>query len=174
MTENKDIGKAALAIVMTIIIITVGAIVLDEFQDTIIDIDGQLTTIITNETGSVNSTVYLLRGANSSLSPFSYSLISVMNGTTNTYLNAANWTFDSSAGTIINATGNPEGLNMVNITYSFTHSEPSVAYNATSSGLGGMNTFADWIDIIIIMIVVGIVIGLVYGVFRYVGGGTNY
>ena len=54
-----------------------------------------------------------------------------------------------------------------------TQDTTSVAYNVTQEGLGGMNTFADWIDIIVIMVVVGVVIALIYGVFRYVGGGTS-
>lgn len=54
-----------------------------------------------------------------------------------------------------------------------TQDTTSVAYNVTQEGLGGMDTFADWIDIIVIMVVVGVVIGLIYGVFRYVGGGVS-
>ena len=50
----------------------------------------------------------------------------------------------------------------------------STAYNVTVEGLGGMDTFGDWIDIIVIMIVIGVIIGLIYGVFRYVGGSAGY
>ena len=55
-----------------------------------------------------------------------------------------------------------------------TEDATSVAWNVTQSGLGGMDTFGDWIDIIVIMVVIGVVIGLIYGVFRYVGGSAGY
>lgn len=99
MTELSGMSKSVLAVVMTVIIITIGAIVLDEFQTTMVDLEGG----------------------------------DCIKGACNT----------------------------------------SSAYNVTLEGLGGMNTFADWIDIIVIMVVVGIVIGLIYGVFRYVGGGNT-
>lgn len=48
-----------------------------------------------------------------------------------------------------------------------TSDTTSVAYNVTQSGLGGMQSFADWIDIIVIMLVVSVIIALIYGVFYY-------
>jgi len=55
-----------------------------------------------------------------------------------------------------------------------TQDTTSVAWNVTQEGLGGMDTFGDWIDIIVIMTVIAVVIGLIYGVFRYVGGAVGY
>ena len=49
----------------------------------------------------------------------------------------------------------------------------NVAHNVTILGLGGMTTFGNWINIIVIMVVVGSIIGLIYGVFRFVGGGAG-
>ena len=54
-----------------------------------------------------------------------------------------------------------------------TKTAASVAWNVTQLGLGGMQTFGNWINIIVIMVVVGAIIGLIYGVFRFVGGGSQ-
>ena len=51
-----------------------------------------------------------------------------------------------------------------------TKTVASTAWNVTQLGLGGMQTFGNWINIIVIMVVVGAIIGLIYGVFRFVGG----
>ena len=54
-----------------------------------------------------------------------------------------------------------------------TKTTASVAFNVTQLGLGGMQTFGNWINIIVIMVVVGAIIGLIYGVFRFVGGASG-
>lgn len=174
MADINDMGKSALAIVLTIVIITVSAIVLDEFQVTVRDLDGTATTTVINESDAyINSTAYQLEGLTSEQGPFVFAISFAINESGDE-IDAANWTLDSGTGILTNSTIAPIMWNTVNFSYTIASSEQSAAFNATSEGLGGMNTFADWIDIIVIMIVVGIVIALIYGVFRYMGGTTGY
>jgi len=112
MAETNNLPNKVLMIVLVVLIIAVGAVLLDNIKST--------DSVLTTSTAGNNATF------------------------TNT--------------TICPESNCPE----------------SVAWNVTQEGLGGMDTFGDWIDIIVIMTVIAVVIGLIYGVFRYVGGAVGY
>ena len=56
----ENLGQKALAVVLLVIIISVGAIILDNLQTSVKTSDGATTLSVLNETGSVNNTGYQL------------------------------------------------------------------------------------------------------------------
>ena len=117
----KDLGKGALGIVLVVIIITIGAIVLDEFNSTIQTLDGTTTLTVTNETGWINRSTngYQLSCAN--YDGFgSISITYAVNVSSNTGIDSANFSVDQTTAIVSNATANGVNYDWVNFTYTFT------------------------------------------------------
>ena len=133
------------------------------------------TTSVTNESGyALNGTTYTLTSGTSTAGFLSLSVTLVHNASDGTVVNAANYTVDSTAGTITNATAS--NWETVNVSYVVTHK--GVSERNTDAVIGNLTggatqffTFSSvWFILTAITILIGIVLGVI-ALVRKTGGG---
>jgi hypothetical protein len=163
--ELKELLPIAIAFVVVAIFLSIGLDVMNEVQSSTREV---VTTNIYNETAYINGTTYYFGGGNASTDAGTYTIIYAINNNSIS-IKAANWTLDSTRGSIRNASTNTYFYNYANISYSFTSSVTGYAYNSTRQGLVGGTKIVSWLPTIGIVLGAAVVIGILISYFGVAG-----
>jgi len=154
-------GVGALIIVVIVILIVVSTLLGAKLLGT-----ANFNTAVTNEEhGWINETTYQLGTSNSSL--FDYAITGAINGTEGPVIATGNWTLDTTAGTLVNASDDWTNVTF-NYTYNYVgHSKYSSASEDMSSNFTtGINNVSEKIPTVLLIGAVVLLFGVIVLLIR--------
>ena len=157
--QLSSLPNSVIILIIAAIFLVLGVVVLAGIQETDI-VAKTFSTSIINESATMTGVAVSLNGA--SACQATCTLGAVVNGSSSITLSAANYTFVGADCTIVNLTSTFAATNW-NVTYSYTSGD--IACNSANQTVGGLASFADFWEIIILAVVITIVIGLLLVVF---------
>jgi len=156
--QLSGLPNSVIVLVIAAIFLVMGVIILGGIQETDI-VAKSLSTSVANETVTPTGVAVSLNGASACKSVCTLGLIN--NDTNDIIITAGNYTFVNADCTIVNLTS--EFPNAWNVTYSYTSG--GEACDSANLTVGGLASFADFWEIIVLAVVITIVIGLLLVVF---------
>ena len=158
----SSLQAAGLAIVVLVVIVSIGGQLLGEVQS------GIKTTVNTQtDNASLTSGVTAQQIGGAGNNPINFVGLHVWNSTSNV-VPSGNWTLSTTG--IFNLTEANYENDTLTLTFTNDHDLESIAYNTTSEGLDAMSEFSDWFTIVVIVLIAVVVIALLV---RGLGGTTQ-
>lgn len=158
----EDMAPIALLLLVTGIVLGIGADVLTEVGDEVATFDATAateTSIVLNSTATYALVSRADRGGG-------YGSLTVRNESgAGELLTSANYTFSTSAGTLILVSGSSYNNTACNLTYTYDMFS-GIPIAATENATKGMGEMASWFPTIALVLAAAIIIGLVVGFFR--------
>lgn len=163
---NQMLMEGAVAVILLVIIVGVGATVVDGVRDTqTLSIN---TVTVTNESvaAAVAGRNYALTGA-ASYGNYNNVSVVVANATQNP-ISILNYTFYDTNGSItVQWSGS-----IFNVTYQWEYASGNADYNISSAGLVALITYSNFFTVIVVTLVFAAIIGL-FALFAVRGRGTQ-
>jgi len=168
-----DLSSGAIAIILLILTVTIGATILQTTQNTQLarsTATGQLDDgnpyTVNESRGAINFDLpNRFNGLNGAIS----SAVAT-NSSNGVVYQGGNYTISGNTFDWTSATGN---LTAINWSYSVTFDVLNQDYNVTRGGLSALNTFSDFFSVIVVVVVFAVIIGLFAFVTLRRGEGGN-
>lgn len=156
----EDLAPIAILFLVTGIVLGIGADVLTGISDNVVEYNA---TIARDSDVTLNTTTSWILTSRAEKNG-NYGSLVVRNITGNVLVHAGNYTFDTSAGTVI-LTANTFNESSFNLTYTFDKLKgvPVAAVDNATAGVGEM---ASWMPTLALVLAAALIIGMVVGYFR--------
>lgn len=159
-----------IALVVIGIVLGIGFLLLEEFEDNINDYAGS----VVNETisGLTRTGVYLAKNYTSIICLNSISIIRIQNASAlnSNFIDPANYTYSTTTGLLQNSTiANYNSAILLNVTYTYKHGKG--ACEGIASTVTATKKIPTWLSIVVILLIVGIMLAIVFKVLPSAGGG---
>jgi len=159
----ESIPTIAMTLILIVITTVIGAWIIGDLGDTIIENTDKINNDVVNEVHTNQTSFYLGRAFNNTVRGYSLDTVLLRNVTVGYTINSGNYTVNAADGniTLVAGFGLNAGTERFYVNYTYSVFEPSVAFNATTEGGDAVFTIAEWLPIIAIVIAATVIIGLI-------------
>lgn len=166
---NQMLMEGAIAVILLVLVVAIGATVLQGVRDTQVDSNPVITGTVVNETlaAAVSGRNYVLDDAPSYSRHLNVS-VTVQNATSNPNVLIANYSFLAANKSItVLWTGG-----QFNVSYTYEFDSVNADVNISSAGLSALITYSNFFTVIVVTLVFAAIIGL-FVLFAARGRGTQ-